>query len=789
MESSCVRQTALPHTTKIFADFIYHPDRVSSFYPYLPLESGSFGKTAQQIAFSDQRRRSLVEALQVQNAGNPLLDQLASPGTVAVVTGQQVGLFSGPLYTIYKALTAIQLAARLTREGIPAVPIFWLATEDHDFAEVNQAWAFQNGCDAVKFEAGASARPNQPVGGVVLETVPLEELRSALAGLPFADEALDMVRQSYRPGATFGDAFGGLLERLLTGFPILRVDPMLPQFRSLAAPLLREAVLQAPALTDQILKRNKELTDAGYHAQVHVESSTALFFLLENGQRTGLRRQNGDYLAGKQKYSAAELADRADSLSPNALLRPVVQDSMIPTIAYVGGPAELAYLAQSEVLYRNLLGRQPIAVHRAGFTILDARAEKLLDRYGLELTDFFHGEEAVREKAARTVVNPQSVAHDRAGARYRCRCVGAHGRRLEKLRSFHHQGAGKKPAQDRISVQPHRAQSEPRGPGPRHTCDPRRIASVLFLIPPPQAPGTPVLERCFICALWSGPHAPPVRTRHPGVPRSSDPDALTLLGSGFMHVNQVKQALKGGRLQLGTGFWQLRSPEVARLLVAAGFNWAFVDTEHGGFDLETVQDLCRVSRLAGLSPIVRVGDLQYPLVARALDCGADGIIFPRVEDPELLARAVSWTKFPPAGIRGYGLSLHQLDYETHSFAEVIEHMNRNSMVVFQIETRRAFDAREELLSVPGVDAVMIGPADLSISLGVPGEFEHPLMVETIDAIIQSCRAHGVAPGIQTRNLKLAQFWRDRGMLFLGCSNELGMLWERASEIIRGLRPE
>ena len=119
-----------------------------------------------------------------------------------------------------------------------------------------------------------------------------------------------------------------------------------------------------------------------------------------------LRRQNGDYLAGKHKISAQDLAARAQDLSPNALLRPVVQDSMIPTIAYVGGPAELAYLAQSEVLYRKLLGRQPIAVHRAGFTLLDAHSRKLMDRYRLELPDFFHGELSVREKAARTVVDP-----------------------------------------------------------------------------------------------------------------------------------------------------------------------------------------------------------------------------------------------------------------------------------------------------------------------------------------------------------------------------------------------
>src|ERR1700724_1462547 len=177
-----------------------------------------------------------------------------------------------------------------------------------------------------------------------------------------------------------------------------------------------------------------------------------------------------------------------------------------------------------------------------------------------------------------------------------------------------------------------------------------------------------------------------------------------------MQANSVKQALKEGRLQLGCGFWQLRSPEIARILAAAGFQWAFIDTEHGGFDLETVQDICRVSNLIGFVPVVRVADLQYPLVSRALDCGAQGIIFPRVESPELLEKAVSWTKFPPAGIRGYGLGPTQKDFEPLNFNQVIEHVNANTLVVFQIETKRAVDAREELLAVPGIDAVMIGPA-------------------------------------------------------------------------------
>src|SRR6478672_4872504 len=230
-----------------------------------------------------------------------------------------------------------------------------------------------------------------------------------------------------------------------------------------------------------------------------------------------------------------------------------------------------------------------------------------------------------------------------------------------------------------------------------------------------------------------------------------------------MQKNSVKHALAEGKVQLGTGFGQLRSPEVPRILAAAGFHWAFIDTEHGAFDLETVQDICRVARLVGLCPIVRVGDMQYTLVARALDCGAMGIIFPRVESPEMLEKAVAWTKFPPQGIRGYGLTPVQTDYEPLSFSQIIEHVNSNTLVAFQIETQRAIDARDELLSVAGVAAVMMGPADLSISLGVPGEFQHPKMVAAMDAVRESCDRHGVAPGTQTRTPDLARFWKERGM--------------------------
>jgi 2-dehydro-3-deoxyglucarate aldolase/4-hydroxy-2-oxoheptanedioate aldolase len=254
-----------------------------------------------------------------------------------------------------------------------------------------------------------------------------------------------------------------------------------------------------------------------------------------------------------------------------------------------------------------------------------------------------------------------------------------------------------------------------------------------------------------------------------------------------MQTNQVKQALRAGKLQLGIALWQLRSAEIARVYAAAGFDWIFLDTEHGGFDIETVQDICRVANLVNIAPVVRATDVQYPLIARALDCGAQGIIFPRVESPELLERAVSWTQFPPKGARGFGLAGPQTGYASHTMGEVIDHMNANTLVVLQIETVRAFEARNELLSVAGIDAVLIGPADLSVSLGVPGEFQHPRMIETIEAIRQSCIRFGVAPGLHARSSTLAKFWRDRGMLFLSCSNEVALLHERASEVIAALR--
>src|SRR5438105_167719 len=156
MECSCVRHSDLPGASKLFLDLLYHPDRLQPYYPNLPLDAEVYARAA-RMDFPAGRRAALIEALRPTNPGNPSLERLAQPGTVAVVTGQQVGLFSGPSYTIYKALTAVKLAAELTARGIQAVPVFWLATEDHDFAEVNHCWVFDSAHRPVKLEMNVSA--------------------------------------------------------------------------------------------------------------------------------------------------------------------------------------------------------------------------------------------------------------------------------------------------------------------------------------------------------------------------------------------------------------------------------------------------------------------------------------------------------------------------------------------------------------------------------------------------------------------------------------------------------
>lgn len=254
-----------------------------------------------------------------------------------------------------------------------------------------------------------------------------------------------------------------------------------------------------------------------------------------------------------------------------------------------------------------------------------------------------------------------------------------------------------------------------------------------------------------------------------------------------MRVNQTREKLAKGGTVFGCGLQMYPSAEIARTFAAAGFDYVFIDMEHTPFNLETVHGMIRASLDTGITPIVRVGEVAYSLVARQLDGGAQGIILPRVEDPRVLAEALSWMRFPPVGKRGYGVNAPMVDYEARTFPEIIEHQNANTLAVVQFETVTAMERADELLSVRGMDIAMVGPADLSISLGIPGQFDNPLLIAAVERLIAQCVAHGVVPGIQTRSLAMSKFWAARGMRFVGTSGEHGLLLEKARETVTALR--
>ncbi len=404
MQPPCVPQDLIPGTSKLLSDYLYHFERVADFYSLHFSDPDALNRSAQQVQYPDGRRTQLIAALRRQNGDSPALSKLAQPGTVAVVTGQQVGLFSGPAYTIYKALTAIRVADHLDQKGTAAVPIFWLATEDHDLAEVDHAWVFDGEATPRKVSVTNSFGNSGPVGEVPLGDVPFAELRAALGYLPYADSVLDRVKVAYRRGATFGEAFRALLQDILKDYGLLYLDPLAPEIRQIAAPLMSEVTERLPELVPALRQRDRELSAAGYHSQVLVDDDASLLFLLSEGKRVPIRFKDGQFVTRDRSYTASELQGLADRLSPNALLRPVMQDFLLPTVSYIGGPAEIAYLAQSQVLYKQLLGRMPLIYPRNSFTLLDARATKLLDHLGLHALDLMDYQEKVKSRIAAKLV-------------------------------------------------------------------------------------------------------------------------------------------------------------------------------------------------------------------------------------------------------------------------------------------------------------------------------------------------------------------------------------------------
>ncbi len=420
-----IPHTSLPGATPLFTSLLYNFEQVKQFYPHQP-SLDSVQPTLAAIDYPDERRATVVEALRNQNhsAGEVTkqnLDLLAQPGTVVVATGQQVGLFGGPIFSVFKALTAAKHAATLRDRGIQAVAVFWLATEDHDLAEVDHSWVFDANGKPRLAEAMAQSADSAPVGSATLPAGVTDALREACAGTPHGDEVVRRVEEYYREGRTLGQAFRGLFEDLLSAYGLIFLDPMDPQLRSVAGELIREAVDKGDDLLAAVTERGTQLEAAGYHQQVAVGPGTSFLFRFSDGRRSAIRRSGDRYLANGTALSSAELIEaiRREPMgfSPNALLRPVLQDYLLPTAVFIGGPAELAYLAQSAVIYKLLLGRMPVVLPRACFTLLDSRTQKLLERYGLDVPGCFAPREELRQNIANLLTPPEvQKAFDNEGA-------------------------------------------------------------------------------------------------------------------------------------------------------------------------------------------------------------------------------------------------------------------------------------------------------------------------------------------------------------------------------------
>ena len=422
MKCRYIPYTQTPQASHLFTDYLYNYSQVSEFYPLNPFAKESFHNAARSVQYSDEVRRAVAAILWEQNQRLSAsektfenLRKLEQPGCFAVVTGQQVGLFTGPAFAIYKALTAIQLAQSLSQQGLLSVPVFWLATEDHDLEEVNHCFIQDREGNPQRLEyAGAPTVPGAPVGSLPLTEAiqkPLEALPELLPDSPAREELVRTIAECYRPGESYGTAFGRLMARLFAEFGVILVDPMGARLHRLSSQVFRVAIESAPAIVEELLDRNQRLLAKGYHTQVRVNPNSTLLFYLANGQRTSLRLSDGRFaLAEGQTFTPEELLRQLDQepeiFSPNVLLRPVMQDTLLPTIAYVGGPSELAYLAQAGTLYQRILGRMPVLFPRASFTILDRPTNRLLEKYGLTLLDVYAGKQALREKMAALFLPP-----------------------------------------------------------------------------------------------------------------------------------------------------------------------------------------------------------------------------------------------------------------------------------------------------------------------------------------------------------------------------------------------
>jgi bacillithiol biosynthesis cysteine-adding enzyme BshC len=344
----------------------------------------------------------LLRLLAAQNptpAAAPALAALGA-GAGVVVTGQQVGLFGGPLFTPFKAASALGRARQATAAGKPHAAVFWLASEDHDFDEINHV-TFPKRRELRKLVYATKPDEARPVGGIEIDEsiLPLLDETGELLGY---SDALEALNSAYQPGKTFAQAFAEFYSTAFAVQGLLVLDAGSREIHRLGAPVLRAGIERADELYAALVERNAALVAASYHAQVAVAPQSSLLFLIDDktGARLALKRlpptaaePKGLWQAGRETYSTADLAGILDSeperISPSALLRPVFQDFLLSTSLIIGGPAEIAYFAQSAVLFERILGRVTPAEPRFSATLIEPAIAELLSQQELTLERLF----------------------------------------------------------------------------------------------------------------------------------------------------------------------------------------------------------------------------------------------------------------------------------------------------------------------------------------------------------------------------------------------------------------
>ena len=419
----------IPGQSRLFLEYLADPLSLKRFYPSAVASHTNVSARIPEV-LADYRtdRDVLCDALANQNRefgaaakSFESIDLLRGSDTVAVLTGQQAGLFTGPLYTIYKALSAVRMAQCLQGRGFNAVPVFWAATEDHDFEEVSTASVVgRDGTHlSVKYDK-RSAIDGRSVGSIELDEsieISIRELFDSLPATEFSDPLRREIGSAYSEGRSFGAAFASLISSLFSKFGLIVVDPLDNRIKQLASPIYVEGVKSADEIVDAIRTRSERLVNEGYHAQVLVEDDYfPLFWHDDEGVRRPLKRSRdgGIAVSGRKKaFSREELIEIAsetpERLSPGVMLRPVVQDYLFPAVCYFGGGAEIAYFAQNSEAYR-ILGRPITPIfHRQSFTVVGAKQARTLAKYDLELADLFKGLENLLPQIIERFIDPQNA--------------------------------------------------------------------------------------------------------------------------------------------------------------------------------------------------------------------------------------------------------------------------------------------------------------------------------------------------------------------------------------------